>query len=173
MRTRSAGWCSATSTRTARPRPWPSARWIRWFPRWAWAPSGRRWAPWRYAGAERGERSRGPPPLCQNDGMARLEVDLLVVGGGIHGAGIARDATGRGLTVALVEQGDLAGATSSASSKLAHGGLRYLEQFDFRLVREALQERETLMRIAPHLEQPLPFFLPASGQIRPGWQLRA
>ena len=105
--------------------------------------------------------------------MARLEVDLLVVGGGIHGAGIARDATGRGLTVALVEQGDLAGATSSASSKLAHGGLRYLEQFDVRLVREALQERETLMRIAPHLVRPLPFFLPSTGQARPAWQVRA
>ena len=105
--------------------------------------------------------------------MARLEVDLLIVGGGIHGAGIARDAAGRGLRVALVEQGDLAGATSSASSKLAHGGLRYLEQFDFRLVREALQERETLMRIAPHLVQPLPFFLPSSAQARPAWQVRA
>jgi glycerol-3-phosphate dehydrogenase len=105
--------------------------------------------------------------------MAALEVDLLVVGGGIHGAGIARDAAGRGLRVVLVEQGDLAGATSSASSKLAHGGLRYLEQFDLRLVREALQERETLMRIAPHLAQPLPFFLPASGQARSVWQLRA
>jgi glycerol-3-phosphate dehydrogenase len=105
--------------------------------------------------------------------MAALQVDLLVVGGGIHGAGIARDAAGRGLRVALVEQGDLAGATSSASSKLAHGGLRYLEQFDLRLVREALQERETLMRIAPHLVQPLPFFLPSSGQARPAWQVRA
>ena len=105
--------------------------------------------------------------------MAAQQVDLLVVGGGIHGAGIARDAAGRGLRVALVEQGDLAGATSSASSKLAHGGLRYLEQFDLRLVREALQERETLMRIAPHLVQPLPFFLPSSGQARPAWQVRA
>ena len=73
--------------------------------------------------------------------MNGLTVDLLVVGGGIHGAGIARDAAGRGLSVLLAEQGDLAGATSSASSKLAHGGLRYLELGDFRLVREALQER--------------------------------
>src|SRR5512134_2715067 len=105
--------------------------------------------------------------------MVALEVDLLVVGGGIHGAGIARDAAGRGLRVLLAEQHDLASATSSASSKLAHGGLRYLERFDLRLVREALHEREILMRIAPHLVRPLPFFLPSSGQIRPGWQLRA
>jgi glycerol-3-phosphate dehydrogenase len=105
--------------------------------------------------------------------MTGLNVDLVVVGGGIHGAGIARDAAGRGLKVLLAEQGDLAGATSSASSKLAHGGLRYLELGDFRLVREALRERETLMRIAPHLVWPLPFFLPRSPSIRPGWQIRA
>jgi D-erythritol 1-phosphate dehydrogenase len=104
---------------------------------------------------------------------AALNVDLLVVGGGIHGAGIARDAAGRGLRVLLVEQGDLAGATSSASSKLAHGGLRYLELGDFRLVREALCERDTLMRIAPHLVGPLPFFLPRSPSTRPAWQIRA
>src|SRR5262245_41457721 len=105
--------------------------------------------------------------------MAGLEVDLLIVGGGIHGAGIARDAAGRGLRVLLVEQDDLAGATSSASSKLAHGGLRYLELGDFRLVREALRERDTLMRIAPHLVGPLPFFLPRSPSTRPPWQVRA
>src|SRR5512147_2960215 len=104
---------------------------------------------------------------------AALNVDLLVVGGGIHGAGIARDAAGRGLRVLLVEQGDLAGATSSASSKLAHGGLRYLALGDFRLVREALRERDTLMRCAPHLVWPLPFFLPRSPSIRPVWQIRA
>ena len=105
--------------------------------------------------------------------MTTLEVDLLVVGGGIHGAGIARDAAGRGLRVLLAEQSDLASATSSASSKLAHGGLRYLERFDLRLVREALHERETLMRIAPHLVRPLPFFLPLSARTRPAWQIRA
>ena len=105
--------------------------------------------------------------------MDRLSVDLLIVGGGIHGAGIARDAAGRGLSVLLVEEGDLAGATSSASSKLAHGGLRYLELGDFRLVREALRERETLMRIAPHLVSPLPFFLPRAPAARPAWQVRA
>jgi glycerol-3-phosphate dehydrogenase len=104
--------------------------------------------------------------------MARLEVDLLVVGGGIHGAGITRDAAGRGLRVLLAERGDLAGATSSASSKLAHGGLRYLERFDVRLVREALHERETLMRIAPHLVRPLQFFLPLVPGMRPAWQVR-
>jgi len=105
--------------------------------------------------------------------MTTLEVDLLVVGGGIHGAGIARDAAGRGLRVLLVEQADLASATSSASSKLAHGGLRYLELFDLRLVREALHERETLMRSAPHLVRPLQFFLPLSARSRPAWQIRA
>ena len=79
-------------------------------------------------------------------------VDLLVVGGGINGVGIARDAAGRGLRVMLVEKGDLAGATSSASSKLIHGGLRYLEQYEFRLVRESLAEREVLLHAAPHLK---------------------
>jgi glycerol-3-phosphate dehydrogenase len=114
--------------------------------------------------------ARGLGWLTQLNG---LTVDLLVVGGGIHGTGIARDAAGRGLKVLLVEQGDLAGATSSASSKLAHGGLRYLELGDFRLVREALRERETLMRIAPHLVQPLSFFVPCGPGTRPRWQLRA
>jgi glycerol-3-phosphate dehydrogenase len=104
---------------------------------------------------------------------SRLDVDLLVVGGGIHGAAVARDAAGRGLRVLLVEQGDLAGATSSASSKLAHGGLRYLELGDFRLVREALRERQTLMRAAAHLVRPAQFFLPAAASMRPVWQLRA
>ena len=78
-------------------------------------------------------------------------VDLLVVGGGINGVGIARDAAGRGLSVTLVERGDLASATSSASTKLIHGGLRYLEYYEFRLVREALSEREVLLASAPHI----------------------
>ena len=99
-------------------------------------------------------------------------VDLLVVGGGINGAGIARDAVGRGLSVMLVEQGDLAGATSSASSKLIHGGLRYLELGEFRLVREALAEREVLMEMAPHLVHPLSFVLPHDRSLRPRWILR-
>jgi len=99
--------------------------------------------------------------------------DLLIVGGGINGAGIARDAAGRGLSVTLVEQGDLASATSSWSSKLIHGGLRYLEQYEFRLVREALQEREVLLRLAPHIIRPLLFVLPYDASMRPAWMIRA
>ncbi|HYC14045.1 MAG TPA: glycerol-3-phosphate dehydrogenase [Stellaceae bacterium] len=99
-------------------------------------------------------------------------VDLLVVGGGINGAGIARDAAGRGLSVLLVEEADLAGATSSASSKLIHGGLRYLELGEFRLVREALAEREVTMAMAPHLVHPLLFVLPHDRSLRPKWMLR-
>jgi glycerol-3-phosphate dehydrogenase len=98
--------------------------------------------------------------------------DLLIVGGGIHGAGIARDAAGRGLRVALCEQGDFAGATSSTSSKLIHGGLRYLEYGAFRLVRDALHERETLLRIAPHIAHPLRFVVPHVPEMRPAWMVR-
>ncbi len=98
--------------------------------------------------------------------------DLLVVGGGINGAGIARDAAGRGLRVALCEMNDLAAATSSASSKLIHGGLRYLEYYEFRLVREALAEREVLLHTAPHLVSPLKFVLPLVNTIRPAWLVR-
>lgn len=99
-------------------------------------------------------------------------LDLLVVGGGINGAGIARDAAGRGLQVALCEQHDLAAHTSSASSKLVHGGLRYLEQRQFGLVHRSLAERATLLRIAPHLVTPLGFVLPHSPQLRPAWMIR-
>src|SRR3977135_2101291 len=102
-----------------------------------------------------------------------VPIDLLVIGGGINGAGIARDAAGRGLAVTLVEQGDLASATSSWSSKLIHGGLRYLEQYEFRLVREALQEREVLLRLAPHIIRPLMFVLPHDASMRPAWMIRA
>ncbi|HET6521983.1 MAG TPA: glycerol-3-phosphate dehydrogenase, partial [Geminicoccaceae bacterium] len=98
--------------------------------------------------------------------------DLLVIGGGINGAGIARDAAGRGLSVLLCEQGDLAGATSSWSSKLIHGGLRYLEHYEFRLVREALIEREVLLRAAPHIIRPLRFVLPHNREQRPAWMIR-
>ena len=98
--------------------------------------------------------------------------DLLVVGGGINGAAIARDAAGRGLDVLLVEKDDLASHTSSASSKLAHGGLRYLERFEFRLVRESLAEREVLLRTAPHIVRPLRFVLPHSERMRPWWTVR-
>ena len=100
------------------------------------------------------------------------EVDLLVVGGGINGTGIARDAAGRGLSVLLCEQHDLAQHTSSASSKLVHGGLRYLEQFEFRLVRESLQEREVLLRAAPHLVHAMRFVMPHVPALRPAWMIR-
>src|ERR1041385_9023472 len=96
------------------------------------------------------------------------EFDLLVVGGGINGVAIARDAAGRGLRVSLCDKGDLAGATSSALSKLVHGGLRYLEHGDFRLVRESLAEREVLLHIAPHLVRPMSFVLPQGPGARPG-----
>ena len=101
-----------------------------------------------------------------------LDCDLLVVGGGINGAGIARDAAGRGLRVQLIEQHDLAAHTSSASTKLIHGGLRYLEQYELRLVREALAERERLLAIAPHIIRPLRFVLPYAPGMRPRWLLR-
>ncbi|WP_174296634.1 glycerol-3-phosphate dehydrogenase [Sphingomonas bacterium] len=99
-------------------------------------------------------------------------VDLLIVGGGINGAGIARDAVGRGLSVMLVEQDDLASHTSSASTKLIHGGLRYLEYGEFRLVREALIERERLWSMAPHIIWPLRFVLPQTQSPRPAWMVR-
>ena len=100
------------------------------------------------------------------------EFDLLVAGGGINGAGIARDAAGRGLKVCLIEQHDLAAHTSSASTKLIHGGLRYLEQGELRLVRESLAERERLLAIAPHIIRPLRFVLPYVDGLRPRWLLR-
>ena len=98
--------------------------------------------------------------------------DVVVVGGGINGAGIARDAAGRGLRVLLVEQGDLANYTSSASTKLVHGGLRYLEYYEFRLVQKALKEREVLMGIAPHIIWPLRFVMPHVRELRPAWMIR-
>lgn len=99
--------------------------------------------------------------------------DLFIVGGGINGTGIAADASARGLSVALCEQNDLASATSSASSKLIHGGLRYLEHYEFRLVREALAEREVLLHKAPHLIKPLRFVLPHQPHLRPAWMIRS
>ncbi|QRX80945.1 glycerol-3-phosphate dehydrogenase [Glaciimonas sp. PAMC28666] len=100
-------------------------------------------------------------------------IDLLVVGGGVNGAGIARDAVGRGLSVLLCEQDDLAAHTSSASTKLIHGGLRYLEHYEFSLVRKALQEREVLLRLAPHIISPLRFVMPHVSSLRPAWMIRA
>jgi glycerol-3-phosphate dehydrogenase len=105
-------------------------------------------------------------------GTEPRSVDLLVVGGGINGVGIARDAAGRGLGVLLREQDDLASGTSSRSGKLVHGGLRYLEYYDFRLVREALIEREVLLAVAPHIIWPLRFVLPHSPEQRPAWLIR-
>ncbi|KQT31301.1 glycerol-3-phosphate dehydrogenase [Sphingomonas sp. Leaf412] len=99
-------------------------------------------------------------------------IDMLIIGGGINGAGIARDAAGRGLSVMLVERDDLAGHTSSASTKLIHGGLRYLEYGEFRLVRESLKERERLLAIAPHVIWPLRFVLPQTRSPRPAWMVR-
>jgi glycerol-3-phosphate dehydrogenase len=99
--------------------------------------------------------------------------DLLIAGGGINGAAIARDAAMRGASVLLVERDDLAAHTSSASSKLIHGGLRYLEYYEFRLVREALKERDILLRTAPHIVRPLRFVLPHAKAIHPRWMIRA
>jgi len=99
--------------------------------------------------------------------------DIAVIGGGINGAGVARDAAGRGLKVLLAEQNDFASATSSASTKLIHGGLRYLEYYEFRLVSESLAEREVMLRIAPHIIWPLEFVLPHEKHLRPAWMIRS
>ncbi|WP_065258640.1 glycerol-3-phosphate dehydrogenase [Pseudomonas bananamidigenes] len=99
--------------------------------------------------------------------------DIAVIGGGINGVGIAADAAGRGLSVFLCEKDDLASHTSSASSKLIHGGLRYLEHYEFRLVREALAEREVLLAKAPHIVKPMRFVLPHRPHLRPAWMIRA
>ncbi len=101
-----------------------------------------------------------------------MDYDLLIIGGGINGTAIARDAAGRGLSVRLCERDDLANHTSSSSTKLIHGGLRYLEHFEFRLVREALIEREVLLRAAPHIIWPMRFVLPYDKGLRPAWVLR-
>ncbi|WP_298688843.1 glycerol-3-phosphate dehydrogenase [uncultured Sphingomonas sp.] len=104
--------------------------------------------------------------------MSDTDFDLLVIGGGVNGTGIARDAAGRGLRVLLVERDDLAEHTSSASTKLIHGGLRYLEYYEFRLVREALAEREKLLDVAPHLITPMRFVMPLAKGMRPAWLIR-
>lgn len=104
--------------------------------------------------------------------MKTADYDLLVIGGGVNGAGIARDAAGRGLSVLLCEKGDLGEGTSSRSGKLVHGGLRYLEYYEFRLVREALKEREVLLRAAPHIIWPMRFVLPHDAGQRPAWLVR-
>ncbi|MEL6766814.1 MAG: glycerol-3-phosphate dehydrogenase [Pseudomonadota bacterium] len=104
--------------------------------------------------------------------MADTTYDIAIIGGGVNGCGIARDAAGRGLRVFLCEKGDIGGATSSWSTKLFHGGLRYLEYYEFRLVREALIERETLIKAMPHISWPLRFVLPHHSGLRPWWLLR-
>ncbi|WP_375684869.1 glycerol-3-phosphate dehydrogenase [Bartonella sp. AP1QHHD] len=98
--------------------------------------------------------------------------ELFIIGGGINGCGLARDAAGRGFKVGLAEMNDLASGTSSASTKLIHGGLRYLEHYEFKLVREALKEREIILRMAPHIVRPLRFLLPYHKELRPAWMLR-
>ena len=107
------------------------------------------------------------------DASTRIDCDLLIVGGGINGAGIARDAAGRGLSVVLCDKDDLAAHTSSASTKLIHGGLRYLEHYEFGLVRKALIEREVLLRSAPHIMWPMRFVMPHDKGQRPAWIIRA
>ncbi len=107
-----------------------------------------------------------------NDAEGRAAYDIAIIGGGVNGCGIARDAAGRGLSVFLCEMNDLASGTSSWSTKLIHGGLRYLEYYEFRLVREALIERERLWAIAPHIVRPLRFVLPHHRGLRPAWLLR-
>jgi len=113
------------------------------------------------------DRSVIEPPV-----VSLPDVDLLVVGGGINGVAIARDAAGRGLSVLLCERDDIASHTSSASTKLIHGGLRYLEQFEFALVGKALAERKRLLRMAPHIIWPLRFVLPHQPHLRPAWMIR-
>jgi glycerol-3-phosphate dehydrogenase len=113
------------------------------------------------------------PVFGHNRRMKPLECDLLVVGGGINGAAIARDAAGRGLSVIVCDKDDLAAHTSSASSKLIHGGLRYLEYYEFGLVRKALLEREVLLRSAPHIMWPMRFVMPHDKGQRPAWMIRA
>lgn len=113
------------------------------------------------------------PLHAPSHSAATLTCDVLVVGGGINGAGIARDLSGRGLSVVLCEKDDLAAHTSSASTKLIHGGLRYLEYYEFSLVRKALAEREVLLRSAPHIMWPMRFVMPHDPSMRPVWMIRA
>jgi len=121
-----------------------------------------------------GERTGGIPvsDLSQNPSAPATDCDVLIVGGGINGCGIARDLAGRGWRVVLCEKDDLAAHTSSSSTKLIHGGLRYLEYYEFSLVRKALQEREVLLKSAPHVMWPLRFVMPHDPSMRPAWMIR-
>src|SRR5258706_174776 len=109
---------------------------------------------------------RTPATNCE---VGQTQFDLIIIGAGVNGAGIARDAALRGLQVLLLDKGDIGGGTSSASTRLIHGGLRYLEYAEFGLVRESLREREILLRIAPHLVRPLPILIPIYDSARRGW----
>ena len=110
--------------------------------------------------------------MNQNYQKSKANFDVCVIGGGINGAGIARDIAGRGVSTLLLEKGDFGNATSSASSKMIHGGLRYLEHYEFGLVRSALKERNVLLKIAPHLVSPMRFVLPHEPYLRPAWMIR-
>jgi len=110
--------------------------------------------------------------VTDDAGNGEQPFDIAVIGGGVNGCGIARDAAGRGMSVLLMEQSDLASATSSASSKLIHGGIRYLEQYDFKLVRESLKERDVVLNIAPHICRPMRFVFPHNPGMRPMWMIR-
>lgn len=110
--------------------------------------------------------------MTAGNGSDARPYDIAVIGGGVNGCGVARDAAGRGLSVLLLEQGDLAAATSSSSSKLIHGGLRYLEHFEFGLVRESLKERDIVFNITPHISRPLRFVFPHNPAMRPMWMIR-
>ena len=98
--------------------------------------------------------------------------DLIIIGGGINGAGIARDAAGRGIKICLIEKNKIGSATSSWSTKLIHGGLRYLENYEFRLVRESLKEREIIKTIAPNITKEIPFLIPHTTNLRPMWLIK-
>ena len=113
-----------------------------------------------------------PAPETTVDAQKNQQFDVVVVGGGVNGTGIARDLAGRGARVLLCEKDDLAAHTSSASTKLIHGGLRYLEYREFSLVRKALREREVLLKSAPHIMRPLRFVMPHDPSMRPVWMIR-
>ena len=156
---------SGSMTGCFRPTSRPAVRWRRYGRR------SRAGVPKR--NRRRGGIAHGDPGIREEHGMTETGmIDLLVIGGGINGAGIARDAAGRGLSVVLCEKDDLAEGCSSRSGKLVHGGLRYLEYYEFRLVREALIEREVLLRSASHIIWPMRFVLPHSPEDRPAWLVR-
>ncbi len=175
-------WVTPTLGDALDPDPALADRYDRLFPAYV---AARKAAPPVWHAMRDGARRRRPggrglgrtaDPRTEHDGEPAMTdhgtVDLAVIGGGVNGAGIARDAAGRGLSVLLCEKGDLAEGTSSRSGKLVHGGLRYLEYYEFRLVREALIEREVLLRAAPHIIWPMRFVLPHSPEQRPAWMVR-